>query len=194
MYFSESYIEYELLLEAFEDMDPYKEFGISYNATPEEIKKRFRELALKYHPDRNPNNPNAEERFKRIIAAKEKIGQGWTQKDKKERPGAGASYGYNYKDDRRYDSSRDNQYHDDRYYGQPQSKTTLSVEEWIYLLWVTFTVMRIIKPWVAKKINKMKNKYKKRKMMKQQVEQALKKSAKAKKAAKKKEKDFGRAA
>ncbi len=49
--------------------DYYKILGVSRDATQEEIKKAFRQLALKYHPDRNPGDKQAEERFKEINEA-----------------------------------------------------------------------------------------------------------------------------
>ncbi|OAG28309.1 DnaJ C-terminal domain-containing protein [Thermodesulfatator autotrophicus] len=49
--------------------DYYKILGVSRNATQEEIKKAYRRLALKYHPDRNRGNKEAEERFKEINEA-----------------------------------------------------------------------------------------------------------------------------
>lgn len=50
--------------------DYYKILGISRNATDDEIKKAFKKLALKYHPDKN-KDPNAEEKFKEVAEAYE---------------------------------------------------------------------------------------------------------------------------
>lgn len=47
----------------------YEILGVPRNATQAEIKKAFRSLALKYHPDRNPGNKEAEEKFKEINEA-----------------------------------------------------------------------------------------------------------------------------
>ncbi|MCX7974823.1 MAG: molecular chaperone DnaJ [Candidatus Aminicenantes bacterium] len=49
--------------------DYYEILGISRNATQEEIKKAYRRMALKYHPDRNPGNKEAEEKFKEAAEA-----------------------------------------------------------------------------------------------------------------------------
>ncbi len=49
--------------------DYYKLLGASKNASPEEIKKAFRKMALKYHPDKNKGNKTAEERFKEVNEA-----------------------------------------------------------------------------------------------------------------------------
>jgi len=49
--------------------DYYKTLGVARDAGPEDIKKAYRKLALKHHPDRNPGNKEAEERFKKISEA-----------------------------------------------------------------------------------------------------------------------------
>ena len=49
--------------------DYYQLLGVSRNASDDDIKKSFRRLAMKYHPDRNRDNPEAEEQFKKVKEA-----------------------------------------------------------------------------------------------------------------------------
>lgn len=69
-------------------MDPYQVLGVTRGASDEEIKKAYRSLSRKYHPDANVNNPNkaqAEEKFKQVQQAYDQI-----MKEKQQ----GSSYGY----------------------------------------------------------------------------------------------------
>ncbi len=54
--------------------DPYKELGVARGASADEIKKAFRKLAKELHPDKNPGDKVSEERFKRITAAFDLLG------------------------------------------------------------------------------------------------------------------------
>ncbi len=53
--------------------DYYEVLGVNKDASEEEIKKSYRKLAMKYHPDRNPDNPKAEEQFKEAKEAYEML-------------------------------------------------------------------------------------------------------------------------
>lgn len=73
--------------------DPYKVLGVSPNATDEEVKKAYRQLAVKYHPDNYVNNPLsdlAEEKMKEINEAYDTI--------QKQRAGGSSSSSYGYSD------------------------------------------------------------------------------------------------
>jgi DnaJ-class molecular chaperone len=49
--------------------DPYEILGISVGTPEEEIKRIFRRMSLKYHPDKNPGDENAEAKFIQITKA-----------------------------------------------------------------------------------------------------------------------------
>ncbi|MEO8396465.1 MAG: DnaJ domain-containing protein, partial [Chloroflexota bacterium] len=60
--------------------DYYKTLGVSRSATEKELKQAYRKLAKKFHPDANPDNPNAEAKFKEINEAYEVL----SDKEKRE--------------------------------------------------------------------------------------------------------------
>ncbi len=68
--------------------DPYKVLGVPTTATDDEVKKAYRRLAKRYHPDANPGDKVAEQRMKEINAAYDQILNGGDQS------GAGASGNY----------------------------------------------------------------------------------------------------
>ena len=51
--------------------DYYEVLGVSQSASKDEIKKAYRKTAIQYHPDRNPDDPEAEEKFKEAAEAYE---------------------------------------------------------------------------------------------------------------------------
>ena len=74
--------------------DPYKVLGVSPNASDEEIKKAYRALAKKYHPDRNPGDKEAARKMQEVNAAYEQIKNPTSQQNYGGSYGQNRGYGY----------------------------------------------------------------------------------------------------
>ena len=72
--------------------DLYEILGVDRSASQEDIRKSFRKLAMQYHPDRNPEDPNAEDKFKAIGAAYEVLSDP-EKRSKYDRFGTDADFG-----------------------------------------------------------------------------------------------------
>jgi len=94
--------------EAMAKRDYYEVLGVNRDASEEEIKKAYRKLAMKWHPDRNPDNPKAEENFKEAKEAYEILTDGQKRSaydqfghagvDPAAAAGAGAGFGGGFAD------------------------------------------------------------------------------------------------
>ena len=74
--------------------DYYDILGVAKNADPEQIKKAYRKLALKYHPDKNPGDKNAEDKFKEATEAYEVLSDPDKRKTYDQFGHAGAQTGF----------------------------------------------------------------------------------------------------
>ena len=85
-------------------LDPYSVLGVSRDASMDEIKKAYRKLSRKYHPDANINNPNkeeAEEKFKQVQQAYDQIVKEREQGSSQSSWSGGFGGGYQTQDDQR---------------------------------------------------------------------------------------------
>lgn len=76
--------------------DPYKVLGISPDATKEEIKKAYRQKAKQYHPDLNPNNPEAEKKMNEVNEAYDMLNHPEKYKQTQQTSGYQNPYGSTY--------------------------------------------------------------------------------------------------
>jgi molecular chaperone DnaJ len=78
-----------------QNKDFYQALGVSEGASQDDIKKAYREIAKKYHPDKNPGNKAAEERFKEASEAYDTLGdpEKRSKYDKLRKLGAGGGFG-----------------------------------------------------------------------------------------------------
>ena len=84
--------------------DYYKSLGVPKNASADDIKKAFRKLAVKYHPDKNPGDKAAEDKFKEITEANEVLSD--PEKRKKY-----DQYGKDWKHAEQFEAARQQQGH-----------------------------------------------------------------------------------
>ena len=121
----------------------YKTLGLTKDATKEDIKKAYKKLARKYHPDLNPNNKEAEEQFKKIASAHAIIGDEKKRKEydqQSENPfhhQQAGSHGPFYRDTQSGDDSRYQDIFSDLF-GQRGRSMKSKGEDFLYRMQVDF--------------------------------------------------------
>src|SRR5690554_5811704 len=95
-------------------IDYYKVLGVDKNATTDEVKKAYRKLARKYHPDLNPNNKEAQKKFQEINEANEVL----SDPDKKQKYD---KYGENWKHGEEFERAQRAQQSQRQYQGSQSS-------------------------------------------------------------------------
>src|SRR5213080_3696496 len=78
-----------------QNKDFYAVLGVSASATQDEIKKQYRKLAARFHPDKNPNDAKAADRFKEISEAYQVLGDAERRKQYDQMRQLGAFGGFN---------------------------------------------------------------------------------------------------
>jgi DnaJ-class molecular chaperone len=78
--------------------DPYRILGVSTSASPAEIRRSFRELALKYHPDRNKNSEESRQKFMQIVEAYRILTDNTASKQQYRNNSRGRPYAYSASD------------------------------------------------------------------------------------------------
>ena len=105
--------------------DYYKVLGVEKTATADEIKKAYRTLAFKYHPDRNQGDAAAEEKFKQINAAYEVLGDETKRRNYDLTGGQSDSYSsYSQNSYNNYNSYQQSQYTYKNPFGQGMDEDT----------------------------------------------------------------------
>jgi DnaJ-class molecular chaperone len=74
--------------------DPYTILGVSTSASPAEIRRCFRELALRYHPDKNKNSEESRQKFMQIVEAYRILTEDNVRKQQHHKNSYGGSYAY----------------------------------------------------------------------------------------------------
>ncbi|WP_272023007.1 J domain-containing protein [Olleya namhaensis] len=93
-------------------IDHYKTLGISKTASEKDIKKAYRKLARKYHPDLNPNDKEAEKKFKEVNVANEVLSNPENRKKYDQ-------YGEHWQNSEAYEQAKQQQQRQSAYQGQP---------------------------------------------------------------------------